>query len=44
MTARRFLALLIACGAFGCEEAPKPIAPVAQSGELVVLTVNGSST
>jgi len=44
MTARRFLALLIACIAFGCEEAPKPIAPVAQSGELVVLTVNGPST
>jgi peptidoglycan lytic transglycosylase F len=44
MTARRLLALLIACSAFGCEEAPKPIAPVAQSGELVVLTVNGPST
>jgi peptidoglycan lytic transglycosylase F len=43
MTARRILAVL-ACLAVGCEEAPKPIAPVAQSGELVVLTVNGPST
>jgi membrane-bound lytic murein transglycosylase F len=39
----RILALL-ACFAAGCEEAPKPIAPVAESGELVVLTVNGPST
>lgn len=44
MTARRFLTLLIAGIALGCEEAPKPIAPVAESGELVVLTVNGPST
>ena len=44
MTARRFLALLIACLAAGCEEAPKPIAPIATSGELVVLTVNGPQT
>jgi membrane-bound lytic murein transglycosylase F len=44
MKARRFLALLIACLAAGCEEAPKPIAPVATSGELVVLTVNGPAT
>ena len=43
MGARRLLALL-ACIAVGCEEAPKPIAPVAESGELVVLTVNGPST
>jgi membrane-bound lytic murein transglycosylase F len=43
MTARRILAVL-ACLAVGCEEAPKPIAPVAQSGELVVLTVNGPAT
>ena len=44
MTARRFLTLLIACFAAGCEEPPKPIAPVATSGELVVLTVNGPAT
>ena len=44
MMARRFLTLLIACLAAGCEEAPKPIAPMATSGELVVLTVNGPST
>ena len=43
MTARRLL-LLLACLAAGCEEAPKPIAPIAQSGELVVLTVNGPAT
>ena len=35
---------MLACFAAGCEEAPKPIAPVAESGELVVLTVNGPST
>ena len=44
MTARRFLTLLIACLASGCEEAPRPIAPIASSGELVVLTVNGPAT
>ncbi len=44
MTARRFLTLLIAGLAAGCEEPPKPIAPVATSGELVVLTVNGPAT
>jgi len=43
MGARRLFALL-ACLAVGCEQAPKPIAPVAESGELVVLTVNGPST
>ena len=43
MTARRILAVL-ACLAVGCEEGPKPIAPIAQSGELVVLTVNGPAT
>ena len=43
MRARRWFALL-ACLAFGCEESPKPIAPIAESGELVVLTVNGPST
>ena len=43
MTARRIIALL-ACLATGCEEAPKPIASIAESGELVILTVNGPST
>jgi membrane-bound lytic murein transglycosylase F len=43
MRARRIIAFL-ACLAAGCEEAPKPIAPLAQSGELVVLTVNGPSS
>src|SRR5438445_9257658 len=43
MTAKRILALL-ACLAAGCEEVPKPIAPVAEAGELVVLTVNGPAT
>lgn len=28
----------------GCEKPPKPIPPVAESGELVVLTVNGPTT
>ncbi|HET6265920.1 MAG TPA: membrane-bound lytic murein transglycosylase MltF [Usitatibacter sp.] len=44
MTARVFITLLIAGLAAACEEAPKPIAPVAESGELVVLTVNGPAT
>src|SRR5512140_733918 len=43
MTVRRILALL-ACLAAGCVDSPKPIAPIAQSGELVVLTVNGPAT
>ncbi len=43
MTARLLLAL-VACLAVGCEEAPPPVAPIAQSGELVVLTVNGPAT
>jgi membrane-bound lytic murein transglycosylase F len=43
MTAQRVLWLL-ACLAAGCTEAPKPVPPVAQSGELVVLTVNGPAT
>jgi membrane-bound lytic murein transglycosylase F len=43
MTAKRIVALL-ACLAAGCEEVPKPIAPVAEAGELVVLTVNGPAT
>ncbi len=43
MTARRLLALF-ACLLAGCEPAPKPVPSVAQSGELVVLTVNGPAT
>jgi membrane-bound lytic murein transglycosylase F len=43
MTARRIIALL-ACLAAGCDEVPRPIAPIAESGELVVLTVNGPGT
>jgi membrane-bound lytic murein transglycosylase F len=43
MTARWTLAFL-ACLAAGCGEPPKPIPPIAQSGELVVLTVNGPAT
>ena len=39
MTASRLLAVL-ACLAVGCEKAPQPIAPVAQSGELVVLVID----
>ena len=30
--------------AAGCTEAPKPVPPIVQSGELVVLTVNGPAT
>jgi membrane-bound lytic murein transglycosylase F len=46
MIARRFLAWLAlpALLAAGCEEPPKPVPPIAQSGELVVLTVNGPAT
>jgi len=43
MIGRRILVFL-ACLAAGCEEAPKPVARIADSGELVVLTVNGPST
>lgn len=43
MTAWRIVAVL-ACLTVGCEEAPKPVATMAQSGELVVLTVNGPAT
>lgn len=43
MTARQLIAML-ACLTVGCDEAPKPIAPIEQSGELVVLTVNGPAT
>jgi membrane-bound lytic murein transglycosylase F len=46
MTARRLIALLAipACLAVGCEEAARPVPPIEQSGELVVLTVNGPAT
>src|SRR5512132_3162463 len=43
MAARRIIVLL-ACLAGGCDEPPQPIAPIAESGELVVLTVNGPTT
>jgi membrane-bound lytic murein transglycosylase F len=43
MRARRILAFL-ACLAAGCDEAPNAIAPIEESGELVVLTVNGPDT
>jgi len=43
MTAQRIL-VLVACLAAGCEETPKPVAPVAEAGELVILTVNGPAT
>jgi membrane-bound lytic murein transglycosylase F len=41
--ARRFIVFL-ACLAAGCHDAPRPIAPIVESGELVVLTVNGPAT
>jgi len=44
MTARRAVLAFLALVACGCEEAPRPIAPVSESGELVVLTVNGPAT
>ncbi|HEX7466254.1 MAG TPA: membrane-bound lytic murein transglycosylase MltF [Usitatibacter sp.] len=43
MIGRRIL-VFIACLAAGCEEAPKPVAPVSESGELVILTVNGPAS
>src|SRR3954469_20829875 len=43
MTAGRWLAAA-ACLLVGCEPPPKPLVPVAQSGELVILTVNGPAT
>jgi membrane-bound lytic murein transglycosylase F len=43
MTARSWITLLIA-GLAGCAEAPRPVPPVQESGELVVLTVNGPAT
>jgi membrane-bound lytic murein transglycosylase F len=44
MTARRVVLAFLALLAASCEEAPRPVAPLAQSGELVILTVNGPST
>ena len=44
MMSRRVLALAALLLLAACGEAPKPVAPLAQSGELVVLTVNGPST
>lgn len=44
MTRRRLAALFLAALLAACTEAPKPIEPVAQSGELVILTVNGPIT
>jgi membrane-bound lytic murein transglycosylase F len=43
MTARPWLAALVILLA-GCDAPPKPLPPVAQSGELVILTVNGPSS
>jgi membrane-bound lytic murein transglycosylase F len=43
MTARRFLLLLAGLLA-GCQDAPPPVPPIAQSRELVVLTLNGPAT
>ena len=40
----RCIIALLACLAGACERGPKPVAPLAESGELVVLTVNGPST
>src|SRR5512143_2646357 len=44
MAMRRLLSLLVALLAFGCGEAPRPIPPVEEAGELVVLTVNGPTS
>ena len=44
MFGRRVVSLLLAAFLAACTEAPQPIPPVAQSGELVVLTVNGPVT
>jgi len=43
MSGRSIIALL-ACLAAACDEGPKPVARIADSGELVVLTVNGPTT
>ena len=44
MSERRIFIALLACLAAACDEAPRPIAGLADSGELVVLTVNGPGT
>jgi membrane-bound lytic murein transglycosylase F len=44
MFGRRVVSLLLAAFVAACTEAPQPIPPVSQSGELVVLTVNGPVT
>jgi membrane-bound lytic murein transglycosylase F len=43
MSGRSIIALL-ACLAAACDEGPKPVARIAESGELVVLTMNGPTT
>lgn len=43
MSGRSIIALL-ACLAAACDEGPKPIPHIADSGELVVLTMNGPTT
>ena len=43
MLSRRILIVLV-CLAAGCDVGPKPILPVEQAGELVVLTINGPAT
>jgi membrane-bound lytic murein transglycosylase F len=44
MSERRIFIALLACLAAACDESPRPIAGLADSGELVVLTVNGPAT
>jgi len=44
MSERRIFIALLACLAAACDESPRPIAGLADSGELVVLTVNGPGT
>jgi len=44
MSGRRVATVFVAALLAACTEAPRPIAPVAESGELVVLTVNGPIT
>jgi membrane-bound lytic murein transglycosylase F len=44
MIGRRVAPRFVAGVLGACTQAPKPIAPVAQSGELVVLTLNGPVT
>ena len=44
MIGRRVASLLVASLVGACSDPPRPIAPIAESGELVVLTVNGPVT